>query len=128
MFLDPITIANTGTTLSMPRVDAGPQAGKFMSIVPGTKSEEFNIRNSKYFSKSDKRNYSRHNIELTRVTTIAATSIAPETFSKVKAYLVIEHDDKATLAEIQQVADEVAHFVIEASNAGYVQKLVNNEG
>lgn len=128
MFSDPISIANTGTTLSLPRVDAGLKSGKYMSIVPGTSTDEFNVRNSDYQSKPLKRLMRRHNIELTRTTTIAATAISPETFKVVKCYMVIEHDDRCTLAEIQAAADQVANFVIDAKNAGYVQKLVNNEG
>lgn len=128
MFADPIIIANTGTSLTIPRVDAGQKAGKYMAVVPGTSIDEFNIRNSSYFSKTDKRSYDRHNIELVRTTTIAATAISPETFKKVKVYLVIEHDSRTSLAEIQAAADQVANFVIEANNPGFVQKLVNNEG
>jgi len=128
MFSDPITIANTGTTLSLPRVDAGLKSGKYMSIVPGTSTDEFNVRNSDYQSKPLKRLMRRHNIELTRTTTIAATAISPETFKVVKVYMVIEHDDRSTLAEIQAASDQVANFVIAAKNAGYVQKLINNEG
>lgn len=128
MFSDPITIANTGTTLSLPRVDAGLKSGKYMSIVPGTSTDEFNVRNSDYQSKPLKRLMRRHNIELTRTTTIAATAISPETFKVVKCYMVIEHDDRCSLAEIQAAADQVANFVIAAKNAGYVQKLINNEG
>lgn len=128
MFSDPITIANTGTTLSLPRVDAGLKSGKYMSIVPGTSTDEFNVRNSDYQSKPLKRLMRRHNIELTRTTTIAATAISPETFKVVKVYMVIEHDDRSSLAEIQAAADQVANFVIDAKNAGYVQKLINNEG
>lgn len=128
MFSDPITIANTGTTLSLPRVDAGLKSGKYMSIVPGTSTDEFNVRNSDYQSKPLKRLMRRHNIELTRTTTIAATAISPETFKVVKVYMVIEHDDRSSLAEIQAAADQVANFVIAAKNAGYVQKLINNEG
>jgi len=128
MFSDPITIANTGTTLSLPRVDAGLKSGKYMSIVPGTSTDEFNVRNSDYQSKPLKRLMRRHNIELTRTTTIAATAISPETFKVVKVYMVIEHDDRSSLEEIQAAADQVANFVIAAKNAGYVQKLINNEG
>jgi len=128
MFADPIIVANDGTPLTLPRVDAGPMTGKYMSVVPGVSAEMLNIRNSSYFSKVDKRNYNRHNVELARTKTIAATSIAPETFSKVKAYIVVEHDDKATLAEIQQVCQELALFVVESYNPGFVQKLINNEG
>jgi len=128
MFSDPITIANTGTTLSLPRVDAGLKSGKYMSIVPGTSTDEFNVRNSDYQSKPLKRLMRRHNIELTRTTTIAATAISPETFKVVKVYMVIEHDDRSTLAEIQAASDQFANFVIAAKNTGYVQKLINNEG
>lgn len=128
MFSDPITIANTGTTLSLPRVDAGLKSGKYMLIVPGTSTDEFNVRNSDYQSKPLKRLMRRHNIELTRTTTIAATSTSPETFKVVKCYMVIEHDDRSSLEEIQAAADQVANFVINAKNSGYVQKLINNEG
>jgi len=128
MFADPIVIANNGASLVLPRVDAASKAGKYMSVVPGTSVDEFNIRNSSYYSKTDKRSYDRHNIELVRTTTIAATAISPETFKKVKVYLVIEHDSRITLAEIQSAADQVANFVIAAKNPGFVQKLVNNEG
>lgn len=128
MFADPIVIANSGVSVTLPRIDAGQKSGRYMSVVPGLQTLDFSIRNNSYFSKADKRNMNRHNIELTRTTTIAATSIAPETFKKVKAYLVVEHDDKSTLAEIQAVADQVANFVIAAKNPGFVQKLVNNEG
>lgn len=128
MFADPLAIANTGTTLSLPRVDAGLKSGKYMTVVPGTSVDEFNIRNSDYQSKPLKRLMRRHNIELTRTTVIAATSVAPETTKVVKVYLVIEHDDRSTLGEIQDAADQVANFVIEGKNSGFVQKLVNNEG
>lgn len=128
MFADPLAIANTGTTLSLPRVDAGLKSGKYMTVVPGTSVDEFNIRNSDYQSKPLKRLMRRHNIELTRTTVIAATSVAPETTKVVKVYLVIEHDDRSTLEEIQDAADQVANFVIESKNSGFVQKLVNNEG
>lgn len=128
MFSDPIVIANSGTDLTLPRVDAGLKAGRYMKVVPGTLKEEFNIRNSEYFSKPLKRTMSRHNIELTRTKSIAATSTEPSTTSVVKAYLVIEHDVRADAAEIAAAADEVANFVIDAKNSGYVTKLINNEG
>lgn len=128
MFSDPIVIANSGTALTLPRVDAGLKSGRYMKVVPGTSTEEFNIRNSEYFSKPLKRTMSRHNIELTRIKSIAATSTEPSTTSVVKAYLVIEHDVRATSAEIAAAADEVANFVIATKNSGYVTKLINNEG
>lgn len=128
MFSDPLNIANSGTSLILPRVDAGLKAGKYMVNIPGTSQTEFNIRNTDYFSKPLKRTMRRHNIELTRTTVIAATSVAPETNKVVKAYLVVEHDDRSSAAEIAAVADEVANFVIESKNSGYVTKLVNNEG
>lgn len=128
MFADPIVVANTGTSLSLPRVDSGPQSGRFMSVVPGTSIDEMNIRNSRYFSKPEKREMFRHNVEIVRSTTIAATTIAPESVKRVKAYLVVEHDSRATIAEIQAICDQLANFFIAAKNPGFVQKLVNNEG
>lgn len=128
MFSDPLVIANSGTDLTLPRVDAGLKSGKYMKVVPGTSAEEFNIRNSEYFSKPLKRTMSRHNIELTRTKSIAATSTEPSTTSVVKVYLVIEHDVRASSVEISDAADEVANFVIDAKNGGYVAKLINNEG
>lgn len=128
MFADPLVVANTATSLSLPRVDAGQKTGKFMAVVPGTSIDEMNVRNSEYYSKTEKRTMNRHNVELIRTTTIAATTIAPESSKKVKAYFVIEHDSRATLTEIQLVADQLANFFIAAKNSGFVQKLVNNEG
>lgn len=128
MFADPMVLANTGTSLSLPRVDAGQQSGKFMVVVPGTSIDEMNIRNTSYFSKPSKRTMYRHNVELIRTTTIAATAISPETFKVVKAYMVLEHDSRTTIAEIQAIADQLANFFIAAKNPGFVQKLVNNEG
>jgi len=128
MFTDPLSIANTGTALSLPRVDAGIKSGTYMVNVPGNYNDEFNIRNSEYVSKSLKRTFRRHNIELKRTTVIPATAISPATNKIVKVYMVIEHDDNVTAAEIQAAADQVANFVIAAKNAGYVNKLINNEG
>lgn len=128
MFADPIVIANNGTSLTLPRVDAASKAGKYMSVIPGTSVDEFNIRNTSYYSKADKRSYDRHNIELVRTTTIAATAISPETFKKVKVYLVIEHDSRTSLADILTASNQLANFVIDTTNPGFVQKLVNNEG
>lgn len=128
MFSDPLSIANSGTTLSLPRVDAGMKAGTYMVNVPGDYQIEFNIRNSEYVNKSLKRTFRRHNIELKRTDVIDATSITPQTNKIVKVYMVIEHDDNVTAAEIKSAADQVAHFVIDASNGGYVDKLINNEG
>lgn len=128
MFSDPLSIANTGTTLSLPRVDAGVKSGTYMVNVPGTYTDEFNIRNSEYVSKPLKRTFRRHNIELKRTTVIPATAISPATNKIVKVYMVIEHDDNVTATEIQTAADQVANFVIAAKNTGYVNKLINNEG
>lgn len=128
MFADPLNLANTGTTISLPRVDAGQMSGTFMKVIPGTSSDVLAIRNSSYVNKKYRRTMSRHNVEITRITNIAATTTAPETFKVLKAYVVVEHDDKGTLAEIQAISDQVASFFIEAKNAGFVQRLVNNEG
>lgn len=129
MFNDPISIAATAATpLLLPRVDAGPKSGRFTSVSPGVSIEDLNIRNTEYMSKKDKRIMFRHNVELSRSIVIAATTTSPEATKVLKGYVVIEHDSRATLAEIQLLADQLANFFIAAKNPGFVQKLVNNEG
>lgn len=127
MFADPIVIEqNWGSNVSLNRVDAGNRSGSFEKKTGDTK-DVLNIRNTSYYSKPQKAQLSRHNVEMIRTIAVPATSLTPAGKKFVRAYIVIEHDDIIARDDIMFVVGTLASFFDESENADHANKIMNNE-